>query len=69
LLAAAGQSSEIDINGQRVKRRSIDELIKLNGYLSKRAVSNGWGSVAMAKAIPPSANGETGEDDRLFNRV
>jgi hypothetical protein len=69
LLAAAGQSSEIDINGQRVKRRSIDELIKLNGYLSKKAVSNGWGSVAMAKAIPPSANGETGENDRLFNRV
>lgn len=59
LITAAGQSSEMENDSQRVKRRTIDELIKLDKHLaSKKAVSRGaFGAIDVVQMIPPSGAG------------
>lgn len=60
LLLAASQNQSINVDGNSVTRRSINELIALDKYLAGKRSANrggGWGSVGIARGIPPSANG------------
>lgn len=61
LIAAAGKSSSITVDGQTVTRRSISELIELDKHLnSKQAAcraAGGWASIKMAKMQPPGTTG------------
>lgn len=60
LLLSATQNQSISVDGNSVTRRSISELIALDKHLAGKRSSNrggGWGSVGIARGIPPSANG------------
>lgn len=54
----ASQAKDVTVDGQRVIRRSLSELIEADKYLSARAASrssgNGGLGIKFVKLIPPA---------------
>lgn len=59
LSAMISQPQSIAVQGQNVNMRSLPDVIAFDKYLgNKQAAGNGWGSVGIAQAIPPSSTND-----------
>ena len=64
--ADAAKPAEAEVDGQKVKKRPLTELIEADKYLEgKTALAgenqnggpiSGWGRVRMARGVPPGAS-------------
>lgn len=60
LIESISKASSVSVDGQSVTERSISDLIALDNHLRTRnnkVPGAGWGSLGIAKAIPPDALG------------
>lgn len=58
LLDAASQFQTVTKDGQSFTRRSVSDLIALDKYTRSRCrTGSGWGSMGIAKVVPPDALG------------